>query len=57
MFTDKWMSVPILNMIKDKGDANIIILVIAAGLFCVQLWSLKLYKRSKCRNKKWGTIS
>lgn len=47
MFTDNWKNVPILNRIQDKGDANIIILVVATGLFCVQIWSLKLYKRGK----------
>jgi hypothetical protein len=51
MFTDNWMNVPILNRIQDKGDANIIILVVATGIFYVQLWSLKLYKRRKLQKQ------
>lgn len=51
IFTDNWMNVPILNRIQDKGDVNIIILVVATGIFYVQLWSLKLYKRGKLQKQ------
>ena len=51
IFTDNWMNVPILNSIQDKGDANIIILAVSTGIFFVQLWSLKLYKRRKLQKQ------